>query len=88
MMGENRNYILAIALSLIILIGWQYFYAIPQMEKQKARERAAAAGAGHTDPDAADAGDQGGRAPYSPGRMAVFRFPARFPPPGSKPARR
>ena len=38
MMGENRNYILAIALSLIILIAWQYFYAIPQMEKQQAQE--------------------------------------------------
>jgi len=40
MMGENRNYILAIALSIVILIGWQYFYAIPQMEKQKALEEA------------------------------------------------
>jgi len=37
--GDNRNYILAIALSLIILIAWQYFYAVPQMEKEKARQQ-------------------------------------------------
>ncbi len=36
--GDNKNYILAIGLSLIILIAWQYFYAIPQMEEQQARE--------------------------------------------------
>ncbi|MEJ8570903.1 membrane protein insertase YidC [Microbaculum marinum] len=36
--GDNRNYILAIALSLVILVAWQYFYAIPQMEKEKARQ--------------------------------------------------
>ena len=36
--GDNKNYILAIVLSLIILIAWQYFYAIPQMEEQQARE--------------------------------------------------
>ncbi|TCT08789.1 protein translocase subunit yidC [Tepidamorphus gemmatus] len=39
-MGDNRNYILAIALSLVILIAWQYFYAIPQMERQQALEQA------------------------------------------------
>ncbi len=36
---ENRNFILAIALSLAVLIGWQYFYMIPA---QKARQQAAA----------------------------------------------
>ena len=39
-MGDNRNYILAIALSLVILIAWQYFYAIPQMERQQSIEEA------------------------------------------------
>ena len=32
---DNRNTILAIVLSLIVLVGWQYFYALPQMEKQQ-----------------------------------------------------
>ncbi len=34
-MDDKNNYILAIVLSLIILIAWQYFYAIPQMEEQE-----------------------------------------------------
>ncbi|MFK7792621.1 MAG: membrane protein insertase YidC [Devosiaceae bacterium] len=33
---ENRNYILAIALSLLILVGWQYLYVGPQMEAERA----------------------------------------------------
>ena len=34
---ENRNYILAIALSLGILVVWQYLYVGPQMEAERAR---------------------------------------------------
>ena len=36
-MTDNRNTILAVILSGIVLIGWQYFYNIPQMEKQRAQ---------------------------------------------------
>ncbi|HMN88325.1 MAG TPA: membrane protein insertase YidC, partial [Bauldia sp.] len=32
-MFDNRNFILAIVLSLAVLIGWQYFVAAPQIEK-------------------------------------------------------
>ena len=35
MKEENRNLLLAIALSVVVLFGWQYFYGVPQMEKQK-----------------------------------------------------
>jgi YidC/Oxa1 family membrane protein insertase len=35
---ENRNFILAIALSLAVLIGWQYFYMGPKMRQQQAAE--------------------------------------------------
>jgi YidC/Oxa1 family membrane protein insertase len=34
-MIENRNTILAVILSGLVLIGWQYFFNIPQMEKQR-----------------------------------------------------
>jgi YidC/Oxa1 family membrane protein insertase len=34
-MSDHKNTILAIALSALLLIGWQYFVGIPQMEKQK-----------------------------------------------------
>ena len=37
-MTDNRNTILAVILSGIVLIGWQYFYNIPQMEKQRAQQ--------------------------------------------------
>ncbi|MEZ5839738.1 MAG: membrane protein insertase YidC [Hyphomicrobiales bacterium] len=36
-MDENRNYLLAIALSLVILVGWQFFIAGPKIEAQRQR---------------------------------------------------
>jgi YidC/Oxa1 family membrane protein insertase len=39
-MTDNRNTILAVILSGLVLIGWQFFYNMPQMEKQRAAERA------------------------------------------------
>jgi len=38
MMTDNRNTILAVILSGLVLIGWQYFYNVPQMEKQRAQQ--------------------------------------------------
>ena len=40
-MTDNRNTILAVILSGLVLIAWQYFYNVPQMEKQRARDPAA-----------------------------------------------
>ena len=40
-MTENRNMILAIALSLAVLLGWQYFIAGPRLEKAQIAEQAA-----------------------------------------------
>jgi len=39
-MSDNRNTILAVILSGLVLIGWQYFYNAPQMEKQRAAQQA------------------------------------------------
>jgi YidC/Oxa1 family membrane protein insertase len=38
-MSDNRNTILAVILSGLVLIGWQYFYNVPQMEKQRAAQQ-------------------------------------------------
>ena len=38
-MLDNRNTIFAVILSGLVLIGWQYFYNIPQMEKQRAAQQ-------------------------------------------------
>jgi len=35
MMTDNKNTLLAIVLSALVLIAWQYFIGLPQMEKQK-----------------------------------------------------
>ncbi len=35
MKEDNRNLLLAIVLSVVVLLGWQFFYGVPQMEKQK-----------------------------------------------------
>lgn len=35
---DNKNFILAIVLSMLILFGWQYFYVGPIAEKQKAQQ--------------------------------------------------
>jgi YidC/Oxa1 family membrane protein insertase len=37
-MNDNRNTILAVILSGLVLIAWQYFYNMPQMEKQRAQQ--------------------------------------------------
>jgi YidC/Oxa1 family membrane protein insertase len=39
-MTDNRNTILAIILSGLVLIAWQYFYNMPQMERQRATQQA------------------------------------------------
>ena len=34
-MDDQKNLLLAVVLTGIVLIGWQYFFAVPQLEKQK-----------------------------------------------------
>ncbi len=36
-MGEHKNTILAIVLSLLVVVGWQYFIGYPQMQRQQDR---------------------------------------------------
>jgi YidC/Oxa1 family membrane protein insertase len=59
-MNETRNYIVAIALSLVVLIGWQMFVAGPQFERaQRQAELAqqdAAAAQGETQPNLPEPG--------------------------------
>ncbi|WP_309391180.1 membrane protein insertase YidC [Chelatococcus sambhunathii] len=40
---DNRNTILAVALSIMVLIGWQYFFARPQIEAQRQQQATQAA---------------------------------------------
>jgi YidC/Oxa1 family membrane protein insertase len=38
--GNNREFFLAIALSAVVLIAWQVFFGIPQIEEERARQEA------------------------------------------------
>jgi YidC/Oxa1 family membrane protein insertase len=37
-MQDNKNLLLAIALSVVVLLGWNYFIGMPQMEKQRQQQ--------------------------------------------------
>src|SRR5215207_9616725 len=37
---NNRNLLLAIVLSVGVLLGWNFFYGVPQMEQQKRAQQA------------------------------------------------
>jgi YidC/Oxa1 family membrane protein insertase len=41
-MPDNRNFLIAIALSLVVLFGWQFFIAGPQMQKAQQQQEIAA----------------------------------------------
>src|SRR4051812_18404478 len=67
---DPKNLILAIGLSLLVIIGWQYFYAGPQMEKQRQAQQQLQqptpkppSGAPTATPNAADPGAVPGAAP-------------------------
>ncbi len=52
-MTDNKNYIVAIALSIMVLLGWQYFVASPRMEAQRHEQQAAEAARQAANPAAA-----------------------------------
>ena len=67
---DPKNLILAIGLSLLVIIGWQYFYAGPQLEKQRQAQSQLQqpapkppAGAPTATPNAAEPGPVPGAAP-------------------------
>jgi len=39
-MNDQKNMLLAIVLSGIVLFGWQYFVGMPQVEKQRQQQQA------------------------------------------------
>src|SRR5690554_4191775 len=47
-MGDNRNFIIAIFLSVVVFVGWQYFFIDPQLEAERARQEAVSERSGTT----------------------------------------
>lgn len=76
-MSDHRNTIIAVVLSGLILLGWQYFYVVPQMEKQQAAQRAQQQAAQTTMPNTAP---QAGGSTTTPQPGAIpGRTPAALP---------
>ena len=74
-MTDNRNTILAVILSGLVLLGWQYFFNIPQMEKQRAAQQAAQSEIVKPAPDAGTT-PQNGAAPAPSANAPAANQPA------------
>jgi YidC/Oxa1 family membrane protein insertase len=66
-MTDNRNTILAVILSGLVLIAWQYFYNVPQMERQRAQSQQQAELAKKAQPEAGSASAPQAPSTASPG---------------------
>jgi YidC/Oxa1 family membrane protein insertase len=70
MREDNRNLIVAIALSLAILLGWQYFFAAPQAERQRQAAQQQSTQVNPTAPNPpASPSQAGGASPTVPGTV-------------------
>lgn len=75
-MTDNRNTILAVILSGLVLIGWQVFFNIPQMEKQRAQSQLQAELAKPTPQTEPGATPQTGAAPTPSANAPAANQPA------------
>ncbi|CAM5773504.1 membrane protein insertase YidC [Bosea minatitlanensis] len=82
MKEDNRNLLLAIVLSVVILLGWQFFYAKPQMDKQQEVARQSQ----QTQGQPAPAGTGGAPAASPPGQPAGSAAPGTVPGAAAAPA--
>jgi len=88
-MTDNKNTILAIVLSAVVLIAWQYFYAVPNAEKQKAAQQQAELQKQAQKPAAPPTqGAQPGVAPAMPGSAPTVPGQAAQPAATAMPATR
>jgi YidC/Oxa1 family membrane protein insertase len=78
-MTDNRNTILAVILSGLVLLAWQYFYNIPQMEKQRAAQQAQSEIVKPAQEPAGTAAPQTGTAPAPSANTPAAGAPANQP---------
>jgi YidC/Oxa1 family membrane protein insertase len=69
-MNDQKNTILAIVLSAVVLIGWQFFFGIPQMERQRQEALVKQQQAQQTQPPAPGQAPPSAAAPASPAAPA------------------
>ncbi len=75
-MNEHKNTILAIVLSLLVVIGWQYFVGMPQMQREREQQAIKQQEQSQTPPTAAQPATPGGAVPSAPGAAAPSAQPA------------
>ena len=75
MKHDNKNFILAIVLSMAIIFGWQYFYAMPQADRlaEQARQAEQATGQQPATPTAPSSSAPAGQVPGTAGAGVVPR---------------
>ncbi len=69
-MPDSRNYIVAIVLSLVVLLGWQYFIVQPKVEEQRRQDEIAQTAARNQ-----AAQGQGAQTPTAPGAPGAAPVP-------------
>ncbi|HEY4636334.1 MAG TPA: membrane protein insertase YidC, partial [Rhodospirillales bacterium] len=74
-MDNQRNLLLAVVLSIAILVGWQFFFEMPRMERQRALEQAAQREAAVSGPAAPVQGETKGTTPAAPAAAAAGAAP-------------
>jgi YidC/Oxa1 family membrane protein insertase len=74
-MNEHKNTILAIVLSLLVVVGWQYFVGLPQMQREH-EQQAIKQEQSQTQPTTAQPATPGGAVPTAPGAAAPSAQPA------------
>jgi YidC/Oxa1 family membrane protein insertase len=86
-MMENKNMLIAIALSIAVLLGWQYFYVAPQVERQRAQlaEQQAQAPQTTTATPAAEGVPAADGVPAPPGAGGAPAVPGAAPAAGALP---
>lgn len=70
-MGDNRNFLIAILLSVFVFLGWQYLVVNPRMAAEKARQDAIALQAGQTDAAATQSAAGNTNLPTPDGKAAM-----------------
>jgi YidC/Oxa1 family membrane protein insertase len=75
-MGDNKNFFLAIALSVIVLFGWQYLIGGPELEKQRAQQERSQLAKTNNTP--AQPGTNGSQVP----QPSIAKTPGNLPLPG------
>lgn len=73
--GDQKNMLLAILLSVCVLLGWQYFYASPKVQKERERLANAETQKKKNPSQTPAKSIAGGEAPSAPGTIAVGGAP-------------